>query len=281
MSHSYVPFAPLDLWVQFEPSFPGPFIFYCISFIYVLFSFRPQFLIFISVEFIELIISDFFVFVPKMLTLKNICFLRVFSLSLPYEDLPGHLPEELRKMEKFNGNFFIDESSKGKKTVLTIQYQGDGDWSFQVCTKFEQCTSSCHFGKCLKKPELFSRIVLKENKSSTSVMANFKGLLAVGTSGHVERILRSSARDKIVRSMTIQVEEDTETSSDKLRINFEDEDLAGELMRYIQLVVDFSSEDGTVKVTQCLLCGASQLALDECEGRFAVFHLFCSMLAFL
>merc|ERR1719508_682869 len=182
-----------------------------------------------------------------MLTLKTICFLRVSSLKLPYEDLPDDLPVELRKLDKFNGNFSIDESSKGKKTVLSIQYPGDGDWSFQVCTKFEECLYHCHFDKCLMKPGLFPKLVLKENKSSTSVFGNLKGLLAFGISGSVESMLRSRARADIEVSVTIKVEEDTETNSGILRINYGRE--AERFERFIQLLMDFSSEDRFVQVT--------------------------------
>ena len=141
-------------------------------------------------------------------------------------------------MEKFNGNFSIDEASTGKKTVLAIQYKGDGDWSFQVCTKFEECMYSCHFDKCLKNPELFPQLVLKEKKSSTSVFGNLKGLLAIGMSGSVESMLRSSARDEIAVTLTIIVEEDNETNCGILRINYEREAEAGRFERYIQLLVD-------------------------------------------
>ena len=75
------------------------------------------------------IIDNFRFLVPKMLSLKSLCFLRVSSLKLPFEDLPGDLPVELRKMELFNGNFSIDELSKDKRTVLSIQYLGNDDWS--------------------------------------------------------------------------------------------------------------------------------------------------------
>merc|ERR1719508_415785 len=98
-------------------------------------------------------------------------------------------------------------------------------WSFHVCTKFEECLYYCHFDKCLMKPGLFPKLVLKENKSSTSVFGNLKGLLAFGISGSVESMLRFSARDDIEVSITIKVEE--ETNSGILRINYEREAEAG------------------------------------------------------
>ena len=127
------------------------------------------------------------------------------------------------------------------------------------------------------KPGLFPKLVLKENKSSTSVFGNLKGLLAFGISGSVESMLRSSARDDIEVSVTIKVEEDAETNSGILRINYEREAEAGRFERFIQLLMDFSYEDRFVQVTHSLLCGSSQLT--ECEGWFAVFHLFCGILA--
>ena len=170
------------------------------------------------------IIDNFRFLVPKMLSLKSLCFLRVSSLKLPFEDLPGDLPVELRKMELFNGNFSIDELSKDKRTVLSIQYLGNDDWSIQVCSQFKRC-KSCRVGKCRKKPQL-SQIVLNEKKTSASVVGNLKGLMAFGF-GHandfVERVLLSGVMDQMAVYTSVDVKEDPETNSGILRINYEEE----------------------------------------------------------
>ena len=202
-----------------------------------------------------------------MLTLKSICFLRVSSLNLSYEDLPGDLPVELKKMEKFNGHFFLDEPSNDKKAVLSIQYQGNGDWSFQVCSQYEKCTSSCQFGECQKKPELFQQLVLKEKKTSASVFGNLKGLLTFGMSGcWAERMLRSRSSvgdiDQRAVSITLEVE-DTETYSGILSVHFKHPGV--ESVKCLQLLVDLSS--GSVQVVRFFNGKPLLLSLlTECEG---------------
>eukprot|EP00092_Neocalanus_flemingeri_P085025 GFUD01106904.1.p1 GENE.GFUD01106904.1~~GFUD01106904.1.p1 ORF type:complete len:285 (+),score=83.32 GFUD01106904.1:51-905(+) len=126
-----------------------------------------------------------------MLSLRNLCLLKVSSLKVSYgaDEIPSTLAAELKKMLLFNGNFFGQEEYVGnpfsviehqalKEHVLTIQYQGEDTWAFGICNKCSTCSHrTCYGGLCGKKPERM-QFVLKEGKTSGSdaVFALSRGL---------------------------------------------------------------------------------------------------------
>ena len=106
---------------------------------------------------------------------------------------------------------------------------------------------------------MFQQLVLKEKKTSASVLGNLKGLLTIGMSGWAERMLRSSADDLDQRALfiTLEVEEDTQTD---LRIRFKHPDV--EWVKCIQILVDFSSVQVVRSIKGKIL---GQSLLTKCE----------------
>eukprot|EP00092_Neocalanus_flemingeri_P024725 GFUD01026814.1.p1 GENE.GFUD01026814.1~~GFUD01026814.1.p1 ORF type:complete len:263 (+),score=76.90 GFUD01026814.1:52-840(+) len=128
-----------------------------------------------------------------MLSLKNLCLLKVSSLKLSYEeeDVPKTLGNELKKMFLFNGSFFgqdeyvyndnnLVERQGVKELVLTIQYQGDGTWAIGICHKCETCSGRTCDGTGHGEHEKPGKVqfVLKENETSESeaVFTTVRGL---------------------------------------------------------------------------------------------------------
>ena len=171
-------------------------------------------------------------------------------------------------MKKFNGDFFIDEGNIKMKTVLSIQYQGNGDWSLKVCSKLEKCGTYCRLGKCRKNPKNFPEIVLNEKKTSASLIANMKGLLAIGMfDDDYAGSGTPSARDKQAVLLQIEVEEDNESNSGILRIGRG----TGESGTHCKVLMGNSSEDRSVKVTHIYGSWLATSWLAELEGGFVVF----------
>ena len=79
------------------------------------------------------------------------------------------------------------------------------------------------------------------------MLGNLNGLMAFGMSGLVERVLMCGRLLLTKLYTTIDVEEDPETKTGLLRIHYEK--VAGEPDKYIELLVDFSSEDTSVTLT--------------------------------
>eukprot|EP00092_Neocalanus_flemingeri_P036100 GFUD01039304.1.p1 GENE.GFUD01039304.1~~GFUD01039304.1.p1 ORF type:complete len:269 (+),score=87.21 GFUD01039304.1:52-858(+) len=153
-----------------------------------------------------------------MLSLKNLCLLKVSSLKLPYEeeDVPKTLGNELKKMFLFNGSFFgqdeyvyndnnLVERQGVKELVLTIQYQGDGIWAIGLCHKCETCSErTCDGSGHLEhvKPGKV-QFELKENETSDSeaVFTTVRGLS--GRDAGVIDLVRKNRRDKQQQVSTV------------------------------------------------------------------------------
>eukprot|EP00092_Neocalanus_flemingeri_P089571 GFUD01113345.1.p1 GENE.GFUD01113345.1~~GFUD01113345.1.p1 ORF type:complete len:249 (-),score=65.67 GFUD01113345.1:240-986(-) len=123
-----------------------------------------------------------------MLSLKNLCLLKVSSLKISYEedDVPKTLGKDLKKMLLFNGSFFGQDEyfnyyydnnlvvrQVEREQMLTIQYQGDGIWAFSFCQKCDTCGGRTCDGTGhgdQGKPKKV-QFVLKENETSDSEAA--------------------------------------------------------------------------------------------------------------
>eukprot|EP00092_Neocalanus_flemingeri_P089567 GFUD01113341.1.p1 GENE.GFUD01113341.1~~GFUD01113341.1.p1 ORF type:complete len:253 (-),score=63.88 GFUD01113341.1:84-842(-) len=161
-----------------------------------------------------------------MLSLRNLCLLKVSSLKLSYEEgeVPKTLANDLKKMILFNGSFFgheeyvynynvynendIVERQAVEDHVLTIQYQGDGIWAFGICHKFDPCTGRICDGNghCGKKPERL-QFVLEENKTceSEAVFSIVRGFSKF-RAGWLVDLMREKNRDKQQVSTVLTVE---------------------------------------------------------------------------
>eukprot|EP00092_Neocalanus_flemingeri_P024722 GFUD01026811.1.p2 GENE.GFUD01026811.1~~GFUD01026811.1.p2 ORF type:complete len:277 (+),score=89.37 GFUD01026811.1:52-882(+) len=156
-----------------------------------------------------------------MLSLKNLCLLKVSSLKLPYEeeDVPKTVGNELKKMFLFNGSFFgqdeyvyndnnLVERQGVKELVLTIQYQGDGIWAIGLCHKCETCSGRTCDGTGHWEHEKPGKVQfeLKENETSESeaVFTTVRGLSG-RAAGWID-FLRWKNRDKQQVSTVLSVQ---------------------------------------------------------------------------
>ena len=117
-----------------------------------------------------------------MLSLRNLCFLKVSSLKLPHHDIPVPLRAELEKMDIFNGNFSVVECQDYKKTVITIQFMGEGTWAFQIRCSRSNCIF-CNEDKGCDKKSSLNFFVVEEGKAFEADLSVCKALINVG---HVE-----------------------------------------------------------------------------------------------
>eukprot|EP00092_Neocalanus_flemingeri_P024724 GFUD01026813.1.p1 GENE.GFUD01026813.1~~GFUD01026813.1.p1 ORF type:complete len:283 (+),score=80.49 GFUD01026813.1:52-849(+) len=154
-----------------------------------------------------------------MLSLKNLCLLKVSSLKLSYEeeDVPKTVGNELKKMFLFNGSFFgqdeyvyndnnLVERQGVKELVLTIQYQGDGIWAIGLCHKCETCSGrtcdgSGHWEHVKPGKVQFE---LKENETSDSeaVFTTVRGLS--GRAAGLIDLVRGMNREHVSTVLSVQ-----------------------------------------------------------------------------
>ena len=108
-----------------------------------------------------------------MFPLKSLCLLKVSQLDMSKIGIiPTTLRVELEKMKVFNGNWFNchGDASYEKKTVLSIQYMGEGSWAFQI--RYAATTRE-------DREELFD-FVLKEDEPNKIGFSICKGLSGLG-----------------------------------------------------------------------------------------------------
>eukprot|EP00092_Neocalanus_flemingeri_P029916 GFUD01032482.1.p1 GENE.GFUD01032482.1~~GFUD01032482.1.p1 ORF type:complete len:255 (-),score=68.92 GFUD01032482.1:86-850(-) len=165
-----------------------------------------------------------------MLSLKNLCLLKVSSLQLSYEEgVPKNLGNELKKMSLFNGSFFRQDKyvyndnnlvvRQGvKELVLTIQYQGDGIWAIGLCHKCETCSGRTCDGSRHWEHEKPGKVQfeLKENETSESeaVFTTVRGLSG-RAAGWID-FLRWKNRDKQQVSTVLSVQDGNVPGSGQL-----------------------------------------------------------------
>ena len=123
-----------------------------------------------------------------MQSLKVLCFNRILSLGLAYDDIPVNLQLELNKMKRYNGTFSNIWPHDGGKSFITIQYMGDKLWMY----RFGQDWSWCSYDNCFKKVyqvdgtyamehhcsknNQLEEILLKENEETKISLHAFKAL---------------------------------------------------------------------------------------------------------
>ena len=85
-------------------------------------------------------------------------------------------------MDIFNGNFSGVECQDYKKTVITIQFMGEGTWAFQIRCIRLKCKFCEEDQGCAKKSSL-NLFVVEEGKAFEADLSVCKALINVG---HVE-----------------------------------------------------------------------------------------------
>eukprot|EP00092_Neocalanus_flemingeri_P089568 GFUD01113342.1.p1 GENE.GFUD01113342.1~~GFUD01113342.1.p1 ORF type:complete len:271 (-),score=78.25 GFUD01113342.1:31-843(-) len=155
-----------------------------------------------------------------MLSLKNLCLLKVSSLQLSCgeDDLPITVGDDLKKCFLFNGSFsgkeeygYFDNDGylhQGVNIqVLTIQYAGDGTWAFGFCHSCETCSgSTCDVNGHMKPVKVQFVLKEKETSESEAVFTTIGGL-ALLAKNHIYRVRWKNRNKQQVVSTVLTVQD--------------------------------------------------------------------------
>jgi len=178
----------------------------------------------------------------------------VSSLQLPFDEVPENLASELRKMQIFNGNFYGVEEYAWKKSVISIQYQGDDAWAFWIRYKFTECSDVFCRDVCRKKYGLH-HFVLKEDEPCVTPFIICSGLSSFG----------------IVDIWDWNYEEDVTTLMTVVDVN---EPNMGKLMfrtyRQTEVLCNGQTEHGVARYTNKLLVDSTSEGPRRLEHRMTL-----------
>eukprot|EP00092_Neocalanus_flemingeri_P019276 GFUD01020880.1.p1 GENE.GFUD01020880.1~~GFUD01020880.1.p1 ORF type:complete len:281 (-),score=74.24 GFUD01020880.1:185-1027(-) len=166
-----------------------------------------------------------------MLSLKNLCLLKVSSLQLSCgeDDLPITVGDDLKKCFLFNGSFsgkeeygYFDNDGylhQGVNIqVLTIQYAGDGTWAFGFCHSCETCSgSTCDVNGHMKPVKVQFVLKEKETSESEAVFTTIGGL-ALLAKNHIYRVRWKNRNKQQVVSTVLTVQDGNVPGSSQLML---------------------------------------------------------------
>ena len=150
----------------------------------------------------------------KMLSLKTLSFLKVSALKLPFEDIPGDLQIELKKMKMFNGTYVEETEEDEKRSAMTVQYRGDKQWVFQIIHTWPECSEencSCssrdRFGRirksrdCRNNKQGVVELVLIENKEVEIKLEGWRALVNFGPRVDLEENMRIYFNEELAKTV--------------------------------------------------------------------------------